>query len=122
MPATIEKSRTGGSGTGLGGAWKVIDLNDNHSTFEGVAAALTRYLPGYDFDKGLAMANKIHNQGQAIVWSGMREHAELYWEQLKGAGLTMAPLEQQLRTTRRRAFRPARSPRASSQPATPGSC
>jgi ATP-dependent Clp protease adaptor protein ClpS len=26
------------------------------------------------------------------VWSGERERAELYWEQLKGAGLTMAPL------------------------------
>jgi len=27
------------------------------------------------------------------VWTGMKETAELYWEQLKGAGLTMAPLE-----------------------------
>jgi ATP-dependent Clp protease adaptor protein ClpS len=27
------------------------------------------------------------------VWSGDREAAELYWEQLNGAGLTMAPLE-----------------------------
>jgi ATP-dependent Clp protease adaptor protein ClpS len=43
----------------------------------------------------MAMANRIHNPGQAIVWSGPKEPAELYWEQLKGAGLTMAPLEQQ---------------------------
>jgi ATP-dependent Clp protease adaptor protein ClpS len=28
------------------------------------------------------------------VWSGAREPAEHYWEQLKDAGLTMAPLEQ----------------------------
>jgi hypothetical protein len=28
------------------------------------------------------------------VWSGEREHAELYWELLCDAGLTMAPLEQ----------------------------
>jgi hypothetical protein len=27
------------------------------------------------------------------VWAGMREPAELYWEQLHDAGLTMAPLE-----------------------------
>jgi ATP-dependent Clp protease adaptor protein ClpS len=28
------------------------------------------------------------------VWTGMKETAELYWEQLRDAGLTMAPLEQ----------------------------
>jgi ATP-dependent Clp protease adaptor protein ClpS len=28
------------------------------------------------------------------VFSGHKETAEHYWEQLKGAGLTMAPLEQ----------------------------
>ena len=32
--------------------------------------------------------------GQAIVWSGHREQAELYWTGLKESGLTMAPLEQ----------------------------
>ena len=46
------------------------------------------------YDKGMALANTIHNTGQAIVWSGAKEPAELYWEQLKDAGLTMAPLEQ----------------------------
>jgi ATP-dependent Clp protease adaptor protein ClpS len=44
--------------------------------------------------KGYAIADVIHNRGQAIVWSGLKEPAELYWEQLKDAGLTMAPLEQ----------------------------
>jgi ATP-dependent Clp protease adaptor protein ClpS len=28
------------------------------------------------------------------VWSGHREQAELYWEELRAAGLTMAPLQQ----------------------------
>ena len=36
----------------------------------------------------------IHSSGRAIVYSGHQEAAEHYWEQLKGAGLTMAPLEQ----------------------------
>jgi len=36
----------------------------------------------------------IHGSGQAIVYTGQKEPAELYWEQLKSAGLTMAPLEQ----------------------------
>ena len=43
---------------------------------------------------GYGIADRIHNSGQAIVWSGHKEPAELYWEQLKDAGLTMAPLEQ----------------------------
>ncbi len=45
------------------------------------------------YDGGMAMANTIHNSGRAIVWTGPREPAELYWEQLTDAGLTMAPLE-----------------------------
>jgi ATP-dependent Clp protease adaptor protein ClpS len=91
---TVELPRTGGPGTGLGGHWRVIVLNDDHNTFEGVAQALSQVLPGVSYDQGMAMANTIHNSGQAIVWSGARETAELYWEQLKDAGLTMAPLEQ----------------------------
>ena len=30
----------------------MIVLNDNHNTFEGVAAALARYIPGMSLDKG----------------------------------------------------------------------
>jgi ATP-dependent Clp protease adaptor protein ClpS len=91
---TVEKPRVDGPGTGLGGAWRVIVLNDDHNTFEGVAQALSRVLPSVSYDQGMALANKIHNSGQAIVWSGEREPAELYWEELKAAGLTLAPLEQ----------------------------
>jgi ATP-dependent Clp protease adaptor protein ClpS len=46
------------------------------------------------YDKGMALANRIHSTGQALVWSGHKEQAELYWAQLEGFGLTMAPLEQ----------------------------
>jgi ATP-dependent Clp protease adaptor protein ClpS len=82
-----------GSGTGLGRPWNVIVLNDNHNTFEGVAFALSAVLPGVSYDRGMTLANKIHSSGQAIVWSGAQEQAELYWEQLGGHGLTLAPLE-----------------------------
>jgi ATP-dependent Clp protease adaptor protein ClpS len=84
---------TRGGGTGLGSPWKVIVLNDNHNTFEGVAAALSRVLPGVSYEQGMALANTIHSSGRAIVWSGHRELAELYWSGLKDSGLTMAPLE-----------------------------
>ena len=93
-PGTIELPRTGGPGSGLEDNWRVIVLNDNHNTFDGVAAALARIIPGVSLDDGYRIADKIHNTGQAIVWSGPREPAEHYWELLSDAGLTMAPLEQ----------------------------
>ena len=83
-----------GDRSGLGRAWRVIVLNDDHNTFDGVAFALSSVLPGVDFDAGMRLATRIDRSGQAIVWSGEREQAELYWEQLAGYGLTMAPLEQ----------------------------
>ena len=82
------------TGSGTGNAWRVIVLNDQHNTFEGVAFALSSTIPGLSYDKGLALADRIHNSGRAIVWSGHQEPAELYWETLKGHGLTLAPLEQ----------------------------
>jgi ATP-dependent Clp protease adaptor protein ClpS len=92
--ATVELPRVGEPGAGLGGAWRVIVLNDDHNTFDGVAAALARIVPGVTLDQGYKIAETIHSSGQAIVWAGPREPAELYWEQLNEAGLTMAPLEQ----------------------------
>lgn len=74
--------------------WRVIVLNDDHNTFEGVAFALSSVLPGVSYDRGMTLANRIHSTGQAIVWSGHKEQAELYWSQLEAFGLTMAPLEQ----------------------------
>ena len=84
------RDRTGG---GTGDRWRVIVLNDNHNTFDGVAFALARVIPGVTYERGLQLANRIHSSGQAIVWSGHKERAELYWTQLKDFGLTMAPLE-----------------------------
>jgi ATP-dependent Clp protease adaptor protein ClpS len=90
----VELPRTGRPDEALDNNWRVIVLNDNHNTFDGVAAALSSVIPGVTLEKGYAIADTIHNSGQAIVWTGAREPAELYWEQLNEAGLTMAPLEQ----------------------------
>jgi len=91
---TIERPRGAGPGSGVGGNWQVIVLNDDHNTFDHVAKTLARVIPGITVDSGYGFAERIHNRGQAIVWTGPREPAELYWEQLSDAGLTMAPLEQ----------------------------
>jgi ATP-dependent Clp protease adaptor protein ClpS len=71
----------------------VIVLNDDHNTFDHVAATLARVIPGVSLERGYGIADRIHNSGQAVVWSGAKEPAEHYWEQLSDAGLTMAPLE-----------------------------
>jgi ATP-dependent Clp protease adaptor protein ClpS len=93
MNETIEKPRTGGPGSGIGGPWRVIVRNDDHNTFDHVARTLARFIPGVTLEQGHQIANVIHNAGQAIVYTGEKEPAEHYWEQLKAAGLTMAPLE-----------------------------
>lgn len=90
---TIERPRQAGPDEGMGGDWLVIVRNDNHNTFDHVAETLARVLPGVSVEQGHRIAEQIHASGQAIVWSGAREPAEHYWEQLSAAGLTMAPLE-----------------------------
>jgi ATP-dependent Clp protease adaptor protein ClpS len=94
MSSTVELPRTRLPGSGLGDCWRVIVRNDDHNTFDHVARTLARFIPGTTLERGHQIANVIHSSGQAIVYSGMQEPAEHYWEQLKGAGLTMAPLEQ----------------------------
>ncbi len=91
---TPPKERASGPGAGahLGRPCSVIVLNDSHNTFEGVATILSQFVPGVDHAKGMAFAKTIHTKGQATVWRGDHERAELVWEQLKDAGLTMAPL------------------------------
>jgi ATP-dependent Clp protease adaptor protein ClpS len=91
---TTELPRTGPPGGGLGDSWRVIVRNDDHNTFDHVARTLAREGRRGDVARGHELAQVIHSSGQAIVFSGQQETAEHYWEQLKGAGLTMAPLEQ----------------------------
>ncbi|MFL5830671.1 MAG: ATP-dependent Clp protease adaptor ClpS [Solirubrobacteraceae bacterium] len=93
MSQTVELPRLGGPGSGVGGLWRVVVLNDEFNTFDHVAETLSSVIPGVNLAQGYRLADRIHNAGCAIVWSGPREDAEVYWDQLDGAGLTMAPLE-----------------------------
>jgi ATP-dependent Clp protease adaptor protein ClpS len=94
MSQVVERPKVGGPGTGLGGSWRVIVRNDDHNTFDHVARTLAQHIPGITVERGYKLADQIHRTGLAIVWSGHKELAEHYWEMLKDAGLTMAPLEQ----------------------------
>jgi ATP-dependent Clp protease adaptor protein ClpS len=73
--------------------YKVIVLNDDFNTFGHVASCLMKYIPGMTGDRAWELTNQVHFEGQAIVWVGPQEPAELYHQQLGRAGLTMAPLE-----------------------------
>lgn len=74
--------------------YKIIVLNDDVNTFQHVAECLVKYIPGMGPDQAWHLTNQIHYEGQALVWVGPLEQAELYHTQLTRAGLTMAPLEQ----------------------------
>ncbi|MEB3827678.1 ATP-dependent Clp protease adapter ClpS [Phormidium sp. CCY1219] len=73
--------------------YKVIVLNDDFNTFQHVAECLMKYIPNMTSDRAWELTNQVHFEGQATVWVGPLEQAELYHQQLSRAGLTMAPLE-----------------------------
>ncbi|ELR99376.1 ATP-dependent Clp protease adapter ClpS [Gloeocapsa sp. PCC 73106] len=73
--------------------YKVIVLNDDFNTFQHVAECLIRNIPGMTSDRAWILTEQVHYEGQAIVWVGPQEQAELYHQQLSREGLTMAPLE-----------------------------
>jgi ATP-dependent Clp protease adaptor protein ClpS len=73
--------------------YKVIVLNDDYNTFEHVHDCLVKYVPNMTSDRAWELTNQVHYEGQAIVWTGPQEQAEMYHQQLSRAGLTMAPLE-----------------------------
>jgi ATP-dependent Clp protease adaptor protein ClpS len=73
--------------------YKVIVLDDDFNTFEHVSNCLMKYIPQMTEELAWELTNQVHFQGLAIAWVGPLEQAEMYHEQLKEAGLTMAPLE-----------------------------
>lgn len=73
--------------------YRVIVLNDDFNTFQHVAECLMKYIPGMTSDRAWDLTNRVHFEGQATVWVGPQEPAELYHQQLSREGLTMAPLE-----------------------------
>lgn len=73
--------------------FKVIVLNDDFNTFQHVSECLMKYIPQMTSDRAWELTNQVHFDGQAVVWVGPQEQAELYHQQLRREGLTMAPLE-----------------------------
>ncbi len=61
------RPRSSNGGDALGDAWRVIVLNDDHNTFQGVAFALASVVPGVSYEQGLRIADRIHNDGLSVV-------------------------------------------------------
>lgn len=91
---TVTKERASQTVSKLYPNFKVIVLDDDFNTFQHVADCLMRYIPGMTSDRAWDLTIQVDGEGQAIVWVGPQEPAELYHLQLKRAGLTMAPLEE----------------------------
>ncbi len=73
--------------------FKVVVLDDDVNTFQHVVDSLVKHIPGMQPDRAWELAHRIDGEGSAVVWCGPQEQAELYHQQLRVEGLTMAPLE-----------------------------
>lgn len=90
---TVTPERTSQTISKLYPNYKVIVLDDDFNTFHHVAECLMKYIPGMTSERAWTLTKQVDREGQAIVWVGPQEQAELYHVQLSRAGLTMAPLE-----------------------------
>lgn len=63
----------------------VVLHNDDVNTFDFVMACL-RTVFGYTTPKAFLLTMRAHATGQAVIWVGMKEHAEFKAEQLSLCG------------------------------------
>ena len=63
--------------------WNVVVLNDPVNLMSYVTMVIQRIF-GYPRNKAERMMLEVHHLGRSIVWTGDREKAELYVEQLQG--------------------------------------
>jgi ATP-dependent Clp protease adaptor protein ClpS len=71
--------------------WQVVVHNDPVNLMSYVTMVFQRVF-GYPRDKAEKHMLEVHHKGRSILWSGMREPAELYVQELHGY-LLLATLE-----------------------------
>jgi len=86
---TIEKETQGEEELDL--PWQVVVHNDPVNLMTYVSMVFQRVF-GYPREKAERHMLEVHHKGRSILWSGMRERAELYVQQLHGY-LLLATLE-----------------------------
>ena len=74
--------------------WQVLIFNDPVNLMSFVTLILRRIF-GYSEQKATELMLQVHHRGRAIVWTGEREKAELYVQQLQSFQLfaSMEPVE-----------------------------
>ncbi len=72
-------------------AWHVVVHNDPVNLMSYVTMVFQRVF-GYPRDRAERHMLEVHQKGRSILWSGMRERAELYVQQLHGY-LLLATIE-----------------------------
>jgi ATP-dependent Clp protease adaptor protein ClpS len=77
---------------GLDTPWNVVVHNDPVNLMSYVALIFRRVL-GFSKEKAEKHMLEVHHKGRSIVWTGAREKAELFVEQLH-SHLLLATLEQ----------------------------
>jgi ATP-dependent Clp protease adaptor protein ClpS len=95
-PPTIERptpSVVSAEAEDLATPWHVIVYNDPVNLMSYVTMVIMNVF-GYGREKAQKMMLDVHQKGRCTVWTGERERAELYVEQLHGcqllAGMTEA--------------------------------
>src|SRR6266480_6161260 len=71
--------------------WQVVVHNDPVNLMSYVTMVFQRVF-GYPREKAETHMLEVHHKGRSVLWSGMRERAELYVQQLHGY-LLLATLE-----------------------------
>jgi len=94
VPTTVEKptiEKETKSEEELDLPWHVVVHNDPVNLMTYVTMVFQRVF-GYPREKAERHMLEVHHKGRSILWSGMRERAELYVQQLHGY-LLLATLE-----------------------------
>jgi ATP-dependent Clp protease adaptor protein ClpS len=86
---TIEKETDSEEALDL--PWQVVVHNDPVNLMSYVTMVFQRVF-GYPRERAERHMLEVHHKGRSILWSGMRERAELYVQQLHGY-LLLATLE-----------------------------
>ena len=86
---TIEKETRSQEDVNL--PWQVVVHNDPVNLMSYVTMVFQRVF-GYPREKAERHMLEVHHKGRSVLWSGMRERAELYVQQLHGY-LLLATLE-----------------------------
>jgi ATP-dependent Clp protease adaptor protein ClpS len=82
MPDTIVKKKTRAKEK-IDVPWNVIVHNDPVNLMSYVTMVFQKVF-GYSREKAETHMLEVHTRGRSIVWSGLREPAEMYVQQLHG--------------------------------------